>query len=275
MPTRNEPALSRVVVALDAAADFGASIDVAASVARSLEIGLHAMLVEDENLQRAAGLPFMQAVDLSTARRASLDLGAMQREMGLIAARVRRLLENAAAEQALKWSFEIRQGAIGAELAGLKQDELLALGLGSRPLVGMARMRSPWRPLAGSLRQPLLLIPELPVTGGGVVALHGHAGADRHVIETSIRIARAWRKPLTVLMPATTASAEQAKLRDRLHDELADAKLRSIAAPSPEALRSFIASAAVSLTVLCREYLSEDGDRESFLGAPPSPLLLL
>jgi hypothetical protein len=169
----------------------------------------------------------------------------------------------------------VRQGAIGAELAGLKQDELLALGIGSRPLVGMARMRSPWRPLAGSLRQPLLLIPELPVTGGGVAVLYGHADADRHVIDTSIRIARAWRKPLTVLMPATTASAEQAELRDRIHDELADAKLRSIAASSPEALRSFIASTAVSLTVLCREYLSDDGDRESFLGAPPSPLLLL
>lgn len=275
MPTRNELALSRVVVALDAAADFAASIDVAASVARSLEIGLHAMLVEDENLQRVAGLPFMQAVDLSTARRAPLDLDALRREMGLIAARIRRLLENSAAEQALTWSFEMRQAAIGAELAGLKQDELLALGLASRPVVGMARMRSPWWPLAGGLRQPLLLIPEQPVTGGGVVALHGHADADRRIIDTSIRIARAWRRPLIVLTPATTAAAEQAKLRDRLHGELADATLRSIAIPSPEALRSFIASAAVSLTVLCRENLSEDGDRESFLGAPPSPLLLL
>jgi|GEM_PF-1579183 len=275
MPSRNDLEFRRVVVALDAAGDITTSISLAASVARSLELKLHAMLVEDENLRRLADLPFIQTVDTTTARRAPLDPAVLRREMDQAAARIRRLLEGFAAEQSLPWSFEVRHAAIGAEPADVAQDELLALGMASRPVAGLARMRSPWRAAVCRMRRPLLLIAEEAAADGGVVVLYGTHEAEGRGVETSLRIARAWRKPLTVLVPETLATAAQSEIRARLRADLAGTVLQSIAAPSPSVLRAVLKSAAASLVVLCRESLTEDGDLESFLGAPPSSLLLI
>jgi len=275
MAKRTDQGLRRVVVALDAAADVAAAIGLAASVARGLELELHALLVEDENLRRLAELPFSQAVDTATARRMPVDLVALRREMDVTAARIRRVLESSAAEQPLPWSFEVRQAPIGAEPANLAEDELLALGMASRPAAGLARMRSPWRAVAGRARRPLLLIAERPSAAGGVIAVYGADEGERREVETSLRIARAWRKPLTVLVPETIAAAALSELHARLHSELAEAVVQAIAAPSPKALREFLTAAAASLAVLRRESLVEDGDLESFLGAPPSSLLLI
>jgi hypothetical protein len=275
MATGSDLELRRIVVALDAAADIATAIGLAASVARSLELELHAMLVEDENLRRLVDLPFVQAVDTATAQRAPFDLAALRREMDLTAARIRRLLESCAAAQPLPWSFEVRQAAIGAEPADLAQNELLALGMASRPVAGLARMRSPWRATVSRMRRPLLLIAEQAAAEGGVVALYGAHESDNRGIETSLRIARAWRKPLTVLVPETLATAAQREIRARLQSDLAGAVLKEIAAPSPKVLREFLKTAAASLAVLRRESLTEDGDLEAFLGAPPRSLLLI
>lgn len=275
MDTKNSHNLRRVVVALDAAADFGPAIEIAASVAAGLELALHAVLFEDENLLRLAALPFAQHVDLGTAERGTLDLSALRREFERCAGQVRRLLESAAGQHALPVSFEVKQAAIGLALSGMEEDELLTLGMASREVAGLARMQSPWHDVVGRLRQPLLLIGERPSAGGPVAVVHDATAAGERAVRISLRIARAGRRSVSVLVPSVIGAKRRAGIQSGLRAEAAEAVMRNIESVSLRALQGYVQASGAGLVVLCRSQISDAEDGDALLVSPPGSLLVL
>ncbi len=275
MPHKSEIGLRRVVLTLDAAQETAGAIEIAADVARGLEIALHAVLVEDEDLERLAALPFPHYVDLATAERKPLDLGIMRHEIERCAAEARRLLGAIAGRSHLAWSVEVRQTAISRALAAMKGDELIALNMTARPAAGPAPMQLRWRGLVMHLDQPMLLIPDRPPAGGMIAAVHDASPIGERVLETSLHLARSLGRPLSILMQGRGAGDRQTRLEKRLREENSGTVLRVVAGVSPLHLRSFVHSTGTGLLIVSRDQLSDGAETESMLGNPPSPLLVL
>ncbi len=140
----------RIAVALDASAHGLRVMDLAAGVAALLEAELEGVFVEDTELIRSAGLPFLRELRLATLDESALDAERLQRELRAAARRVREHLEQSARALGLASSFRVWRGDLGAEILAASVDaELFALGrigrfapLRSRP----KRVRIPYRP---------------------------------------------------------------------------------------------------------------------------------
>lgn len=145
----------RVAVALDASPQGSGDLALATGIAVALNAELEVVFVEDTELLRLAGLPFLREVRTFTQGECRLDAERLQRELRAVARRIRSHLERSAQELGVSWSFRVWRGDPQVDLLGAAIDaELLALGR-------LARMAPPWRrprsthPLV-SLAQPRL-----------------------------------------------------------------------------------------------------------------------
>jgi nucleotide-binding universal stress UspA family protein len=94
-----EPAIRRILVALDASRHSLAALEAAAELAARLKAELAGLFVEDINLVRLAGLPFAREIRYPSATIQQLDSPRLEQELKVQATRMRRALA-AAAEQA-------------------------------------------------------------------------------------------------------------------------------------------------------------------------------
>ncbi len=188
------------MLALDISPRSRAALEMASVLAAELDAELSGLFVEDIDLLRLSGLPFVRELGLFSRDQHPITAHEVERAMQREAAEAQRQLAEAARRLQLRWSFNVARGRIASELfsraAGF---DLVVLGkcarLGLR-LVGDSLAEMEYRPEAAN-----------PV----VVAYDGSAGSEhlaaaRRALELSGRMARDGGVELQVLV--TTAMAE-------------------------------------------------------------------
>jgi len=274
MASRSELTLRQVVVALDAAADFAPAIELAAIVAAGWRAALRGLFAEDERLQRLAGLPFAQQLDPVTALRSPISAEGMRAEIAALAGRMRRELESAAGRHGLSWSFEIMSTAIGRDALVLERDELLAIGVSTRPIVSQMRLGSPWQHVVDQTRQPLLLVGGRSTANGALAVLHGATEAGRRALEGAIRIAGACKRPLVIMMPEQVPESRRAAAEAEARAAGVPARLVVLRSVSPAALQSAV-SAPIDLLVVGGDGVTASQAIESLLLPSSGAVLIL
>lgn len=99
-----------LLLRIDSASYSQATIDFAVAMAAALQSHLHGQFIADENLLRAAALPFAREIAFPTAQPRSTSLATMQNALALQAAAFRRYIENAAAAANISCSYSYLQG---------------------------------------------------------------------------------------------------------------------------------------------------------------------
>jgi nucleotide-binding universal stress UspA family protein len=105
----------RIVVTLDTTESGRAALETTARLAALLGAELEGIFVEDINLIRLAGLPFLREVRVCSLGEESISLQRMQRELRTLARYAERMLEQAARDMGVPWSFQVWRGHAGAE----------------------------------------------------------------------------------------------------------------------------------------------------------------
>lgn len=113
---------SRVVVGLDTHSVAREALSLAARLAASVNARLKGIFIEDENLLSLCGLPFAREISLSGEVR-EIDHARMLRDMRAQAETARRVLQRAAAEAHVDWSFDVARGHPLASLAASATSE--------------------------------------------------------------------------------------------------------------------------------------------------------
>jgi hypothetical protein len=127
-------AVRRILLALDAASHNLPSFESAVELAAQLEAELAALFVEDPNLLRLAGLPFVREIRFPSATEEQPEPARIERELRVLAEQTRQALAAAAERAKLRWSFRVVRGAIETELrAAVTEADLLLLGARARP----------------------------------------------------------------------------------------------------------------------------------------------
>jgi nucleotide-binding universal stress UspA family protein len=212
----------RILVALDASTHSLAGLAAAVELAAAMEAELEGLFVEDVNLVRLAGLPFVQEVR-HTASLEALDSTRMERALKAQASQAREALETAAGRAQVHWSFRVVRGHVAQEvLQAASQADLVTLGKQGRSKSPGARLGS--TALWVALHAPgALLLVEHGVPGGQPVLMlyDGSEGAER-ALDAAARLARMSGTHLIILLLAGAPDAarqleQQAGLRIEPH----------------------------------------------------------
>ena len=121
--------VKRITVTLDASESGRAPLETAVRLAAITGAELEGVFVEDINLMRLPGLPFLREVRPWSLSGEEMSTQRMQRELRTLARRAEQMLERAARELGVSWSFQVWRGrAEAASLASAFGADVLSLG---------------------------------------------------------------------------------------------------------------------------------------------------
>jgi hypothetical protein len=201
--------IARVIVPLDAAAEYHAAIDTGARLAARAHAPLHGIFVEDEDLLNLASLPFTRQTTLG-AEAETLTAEHVELHLRIAAERARTELLAAAKRHGVEASFEIVRGASATALAAASERDLVVAGGLGRPIGRHFRMTCRWWSSIEVARGPFLLARQgWRANGGVVVMLRDLGGAASRLLGAAAQIAEAADRVLTVICPPAVAGTGQ------------------------------------------------------------------
>ena len=192
-----------VVITLDASESGRPALDTAVRLAALTGAHLEGVFVEDINLIRLAELPFLRKLRPSSLVEEAISSQRMQLELRSLARQARRMLEQAAVEMGVHWSFQVWRGHAGAEtLAETFSADILSLGR-----VSSLRYSGTWA--ASGLRarhrsEPL----------SHINVLFSDSEQDVRALTTACRLAGDLGTPVSVILP-DTGKADLRSLRQK------------------------------------------------------------
>ncbi|NCA68970.1 MAG: universal stress protein [Sphingobacteriia bacterium] len=237
--TQRRP-VRRIAVALDATPHSLGGLALVAGIAAALNAEIEGVFVEDTELIRLAGLPFLREFRAVTRGESLLDAERLQRELRAAARQVRAQLERSATELGIAWSFRIWRGDLEAEILGAAHDaELFALGRLGR-FAPLAR-RAPSRAARGRTTDPLV----------GVL-YDGGEGAERVLAIAAELMMRHPVKLIILLQPhhPEEAPALHRRAAEQLGTIAEQVRMVTLAQDQPEDLAATVRGCAIDLLIL-------------------------
>ncbi|MBT8117107.1 MAG: universal stress protein [Gammaproteobacteria bacterium] len=189
-PATEQHTTRHVVVTLDASESGRPALETAVRLAALTGAHLEGVFVEDINLIRLAELPFLRELRPSSLAEEAISSQRMQRELRSLARRARRMLEQAAVEMGVHWSFQVWRGHAGAEtLAETFSADILSLGR-----VSSLRFSGTWS--AGGLRAR-----RRSESPSQINVLFSNSKQAVRALTTACRLANDLGAPLSVILP--------------------------------------------------------------------------
>ena len=182
----------RVLVAVNACAAGIPALDAGVELAAALGAHLEGLFVEEAGLLHLAGLPFASEISALTGGWRSIAPVEIERALRVEAARLERLIEQAAERACLPWTFAITRGRLLAEAVARRADFTV---LGSFGGIGLSA-----RPPAASGRAPKR----------SVATLFDGSPATLRALVLSARLAKAPDGELSVFVPQGEPSSQSA-----------------------------------------------------------------
>lgn len=156
--TENKREIERILVALDASTGSLSALRAAVRLAADADAELVGLFVEDINLLRLADHPVAREVRLVSAAETRPRSSDVQLSLRAQAARARRALDRAAAEEEVTATFRVVRGPVSLSLIAEAVDaDLIMLGRVSRPLTRRRRLGSTARAIIAQMPRSVLL----------------------------------------------------------------------------------------------------------------------
>lgn len=272
--------IRRILVALDTSTDSLAALQAAARLAAIMEAKLVGLFVEDVNLLRLAGLPFVREVCWPTAAGRPIDEARMERELRLRASQARRALAYAAEEAEAEWSFRVVRGTVTAKVleAALEAD-LLSLGRASRTMGRRSRLGSTARAAAQQAPRSVLLAQQGADLEQPIVVTYDGSPAGARALAAAVRMAQTNESNLIVLIMAENAE-DAPQLAERanawLKERVPHANYRYLPSGNGDALIQALKENNTGLIVLGGESpLLQGGALQQLLDDLDCPVMLV
>jgi|GEM_PF-1309671 len=264
-PIAGPESFRRVLLPLEAEGAHSGLLENAARLARSLELALVGLYVEDADLVAFADLPIAHQITSTAARVSGLSRVSLARHFEGEKARLLHRLTQAAATAEVPHEFILRRGRPRQEIrkAALRHD-ILAVGGRNALLAGNGQG------LFACAATALLFVPESPRASAGPVAVVASAGqVGGRLIDLAARIAVRQGRALRLLAAGSTANFGAAYQKG-LHDLTAHlpqdaAQLVAEAARMPLA---GLAGPGPGLVVTDAHSARQEGDRWIESGTP-------
>lgn len=267
-PATEQTETRRIMVTLDASESGRPPLDTAVRLAAALGARLEGVFVEDINLIRLAGLSFLREVRPGSLAEEAISAQRMQRELHVLARHAERMLEQAAREMDVPWSFKVWRGR--AEAASLAREfaaDILSLGrvsslVSSRALAAM-------RPVSRQIRK----------TDTSINVLFSDSDQAARAVATACSLAKAMDARLTFILPGLQAE-EMTALKNKalamleMHEQ--PARFVEVAGTDLQSLAQAACTSGISILVAGVDHpLLQEVGLDQCLGALFSSVLLV
>jgi nucleotide-binding universal stress UspA family protein len=260
--------IRHIMVTLNAAESARPALETAVRLAAILGAELEGVFVEDINLIRLAGLPFLREVRPSSLAEETFSTQRMQRELRTLARHAERMLEQAAREMGVSWSFQVWRGHAGA--ASLVQAfgaDILSLGRTSSLVSSRVWART--RPRTHQFHERVAAINVL------------FSGSEQAVraVTTACSLAKDLDAYLTVLLPENQADSmpglkEKARAILDLHEQ--PARFLQLTGTDAQSLVQAAGASGISILIAEAEHsLLRQTGLDQCLEALSCPVLLV
>lgn len=217
---RVDPAIRRILFALDAVDADPAATAAVIGLAERLGAELVGLVVEDTSLERLARLPFASEIVHSSATVRRIDPPGMQRALRIRAEALRHKFEASAARAPIRYSFRVAGGDLLSEARALSPDaDLLVLRSLDRVFDACGTVTLSRRLLRQARCTVLLHHPGADLERP-VVALFDDTPAGRRVLTIAAQLARRDGMNLVVLLPPADEDRTE-RLRREAREQLA------------------------------------------------------
>lgn len=273
-------AVRRILVATEAGTGAPEALEAAAELAHRLDAELEVLVVENVDLLRASGLPFVRQVTAGRRGWEDFEVTVVEQEMRAFSTRARRLLEDLAAGRRLVWSMRVARGRMASELAAAAEAaDLVVVEAQSRPLISHLRLSSAARQAIAELLRPVYLVPPRAAPLRHVMVLYeDRPGADR-VLAAAAAFARRMGVDLVVLVHAGS-EVLQRELEDEarhvVSGEAVEAAFRPLADAGAGRLCGLAGERPGTLLVMSAEsFLERDEPERVLFDRLDCPLLVV
>jgi nucleotide-binding universal stress UspA family protein len=248
MPTLEAPSSTRlfrrILVALDDSPHSRAALRMAVRLAADLEAELEGLFIKDENLLRAAQLPFAEEVRTHSVSPKNLTDRRVERQLRYQAERAEATLQEATEQAEVSYNFRVVEGHVTRELlAAAEEADLLALGKTSTQS-SRRRLGSTSEALLSECSTPVLVLRRAVQHRQPILTYYDGSEAAQSALRVAARLAtRGATHPLTVYLPATD-DEETEQLRAEVEKEYGDRVAQLDVQPLTEVELSRIATLA-------------------------------
>lgn len=212
----------RIVVALDASPHSQAALDLAVRMAVVLEAELEGVFIKDENLLRAAQLPFAQEVRAHSVSPKRLNDRRVERKLRYQAEKAEAALREATANVEVTSNFRIVEGKVTDELQGAAEEaDLIALGKTSTRS-SRRRLGTTCEALLSTAPAPVLVLRERMPPGQPVLTYYDGSETAKLALRVATDLAsQPEPRPVTVFVPAEHED-EAERLRKEVYEVYGD-----------------------------------------------------
>ena len=266
--TSRKASLRHIVVTLNTPGSGRPALDVAVRLAAILGAELKGIFVEDINLIRLAGLPFLREFRPCSLAEEAISTQRMQRELRMLARHAEGMLEQAAREMGVSWSFHIWRGH--AKAASLARDfgaDILSLGRVSSLVSSRVRAAS-----GQYARQPR-------ETVNSICVLLSDSKQGMRAMTTACSLAKDPGARLTVLLPESRGRnkpglKKKARAILELHEQAA--RFEKLAGTGVQSLTRAAETAGFSILIAAADHpMLQQASLDECLEALPCPVLLV
>ena len=248
MPTLEAPSSTqlfrRILVALDDSPHSRAALDMAVRLAADLEAELEGLFIKDENLLRAAQLPFAEEVRTHSVSPKTLTDRRVERQLRYQAERAEAALQEATEQAEVAYNFQVVEGHVTRELLQAAEEaDLLALGKTSTRS-SRRRLGSTSEALLSKCSTPVLVLRRAIRQRQPILTYYDGSEAAQSALRVASGLAsRGATHPLTVYLPATD-DEETERLRAEVEEEYGNRVAQLDVQPLTEVELSRIATLA-------------------------------
>ncbi len=220
MPTIEAPSsrrvFRRILVALDDSPPSRAALDMAVRLAADLEAELEGLFIKDQNLLRAAQLPFAEEVRAHSVAPKTLSDRRVQRQLRYQAERAEAALQEATESAEVTYNFQVVEGHVTRELLQAAEEaDLLALGKTSTRS-SRRRLGTTSQALLSESPSPVLVLRQAVRARPPIFTYYDGSDTARSALDVASGLSlRGGGHPLTVFVPA----ADEAEA-ERLQEEV-------------------------------------------------------
>ncbi|WP_259204929.1 universal stress protein [Salinibacter ruber] len=208
----------RILVALDASPHSRAALDLAVQLAADLEANLEGLFVKDENLIRAAQLPFAAEVRTHSVSPKALNDRRVQRRLRRQADQAEAVLQAATEQAPVSYDFRVVEGQVTRQLLRAAEEaDLVALGKTSTQS-SRRRLGTTSEALLAESSTPVLVLRRAPRRRPPPSAYYDGSETAQQALRMAAGLADRGVPRTVFLSPGDETTTEQ--LRGEVHEVL-------------------------------------------------------